>query len=318
MPSLESSELILHAETNRVYHLNVKAADVADYIILVGDPARVDRVAAQFDSIDYTSVNREFVVKTGVYQGLRITALSTDAALNIDPETRQVNGTLRKLTLIRLGTCGALQSDIQIDSTIVSAAVLGFDGVAHFYQTDHDSDSTNDNKSNNNDMATQFMSHVNPWPVHWNRPYARLASPVLLQHFGDLGTHGITLTANGFFGPQGRSIRLPLVMPNMNERFRNFTYSDDQGNNNASKTTWRVTNFEMECSALYALGQALGHDTLTMCVAIANRYAGQFSKDYHPAVDRLIVDTLDKLVSLHANKLQSAASGNTSLNAVVN
>jgi uridine phosphorylase len=225
-----------------------------------------------------------------------------DAAVNINPETRAVNETLRKLTLVRLGTCGALQADIPVDSVIVSAAVLGLDGVAHFYQSpslDH-----------HNDMAQQFMTHVHPWPTQWNTPYARYASPTLLQHFGQAGNtttnmvvnHGITLTANGFFGPQGRFLRLPLHLSNMNERFRTFTYTPPTNtpDTTTTTTTLRVTNYEMECSALYALGQALGHDTLTMCVAIANRYAKQFSSDYHPAVDALIVHTLDKFVSLHA------------------
>ena len=225
-----------------------------------------------------------FITSTEMHtscDNLDIVVNELDAAVNIDPDTRRVKDSLRKLTLVRLGTCGALQADIEVDSTIVSAAAMGLDGVAHFYTQPHES---------SKDMASAFMQHVQ-WPDQWNRPYARRASTTLLQHFGDLGTHGITITANGFFGPQGRFLRLPLVMPDMNERFRSFTHATET-------ETLRVTNFEMECSALYALGQALGHDTLTMCVAIANRYAGKFSEDYHPAVDKLIVNTLEKLVTL--------------------
>lgn len=297
MPSspAQESELILKPD-GRVYHLNVKGADVADHVILVGDPARVDRVASHFDELDYTSASREFNVRTGKYKGTRITVLSTgigcdnldivvtelDAAVNVDPETRQVHPQLRHLNLIRLGTCGALQGDLNVDSTIVSAAVLGLDGVAHFYNFGGDI------KDDNDTLAQAFMHHVK-WPERWNRPYARRASPSLLAHFGDLGTKGLTLTSNGFFGPQGRSIRLPLALPDMNERFRGFTTSEGD---------LRVTNYEMECSALYALGQALGHCCLTMCVVLANRYAGTFSKDYHAPVDKLIVDVLDKITTL--------------------
>lgn len=284
----QESELVLNPNGS-VYHLAVKGDDIADHVILVGDPGRVNVVSSYFDSVRFRQKNREFNTVTGMYKGTEITVLSTgigtdnidivvtelDAAVNINPKTRQVNDKLRSLNLIRLGTSGALDTALDVDQIVVSKAAIGLDGVAHFY----DAQATTAEL----ELDKAFMQQCN-WPEDWNRPYARMASTALFSKFKDLGHSGLTITANGFFGPQGRAIRLPLAQSEMNERYRQFKHGE-----------FTASNYEMECSALYALGKALGHECLTMCVIVANRYAGKFSQDYHSAVKRMIELTLDRI-----------------------
>lgn len=280
------SELVLN-EDQSVYHLRLRDEHIADHVILVGDPARVPMVSAHFDTVEHRISNREFHTHTGRFRGTRITALSTgigpdnidiavnelDAAVNIDPLTRRPRPVLRRLNLIRLGTCGALQPGLDVECTAITSIAIGLDGVRHFYRIDE-----SEEESRLCDAFRDFMK----FPGHFNRPYASAADPLLLQQFQHLGPAGITITANGFFGPQGRQLRLPLASDTINDSLGRFRHEGLQ-----------VLNYEMESAVLYALGKALGHRCLCMCVVVANRIAGKFSKDYHPAVERLIGDTLE-------------------------
>lgn len=279
------SELVLNDDQS-VYHLHLRDEHIADHVILVGDPARVSMVSAHFDRVEHRISNREFTTHTGYFRGTRITALSTgigpdnidiavnelDAAVNIDPLTRQPRATLRRLNLIRIGTCGSLQADLDVECTAITSLAIGLDGVRHFYHI---------GESDAEKQLCNAFSDFMKFPGHFNRPYASAADPSLLRHFQHLGPAGITITANGFFGPQGRTVRLPLAMDTVNDSLSLFRHEG-----------LKVLNYEMESAALYALGKALGHRCLCMCVVIANRKAGQFSADYRPAVDGLIRNTL--------------------------
>ena len=281
----QETELILNPNGS-VYHLHLKAEHVADHVILVGDPARVERISGFFYRIEHKISNREFTTHTGYFNNTRITAISTgigtdnidivvnelDAAVNIDPITRQPNKALRSLNLIRLGTCGALQAHLEVDSIAVTQTAIGLDGVKHFYRTI--------TTPSEHALEEAFMDHMQ-LEARMNQPYAVDANETLLDLFSHIGTLGITITANGFFGPQGRQLRIPLAMPAINELLTSFSHKDAQ-----------IINYEMESSALYAIGRALGHRCLCLCVVIGNRLAGKFSKDYHPAIDYLIKTTL--------------------------
>ena len=286
----KETELILNPDKS-VYHLHLKAEHIADTVLLVGDPGRVEKISGFFDRIDIKIHNREFMTHTGWYHGKRITALSTgigtdnldivvnelDAAVNLNPETKLPNKNLRQLNLIRLGTCGALQADLEVDSIAITEYSIGLDGVKHFYDIQ--------GTDTEQELETEFIKHFEA-PKNQNKPYVVFADQKLFDQFSDNGTRGITVTANGFFGPQGRVLRIPLSHPTMNDRLTSFSYNGH-----------RIINYEMESSALYALGRALGHRCLCMCVVIGNRLAGKFSKDYHPAIDKLIKITLNTCTS---------------------
>ena len=286
----KETELILNADKS-VYHLHLRAEHIADTVLLVGDPGRVERISSNFERIDHIIHNREFMTHTGWYNGQRITALSTgigtdnldivvnelDAAVNMNPDTKLPNDNLRQLNLIRLGTCGALQADLEVDSIAITEYSVGLDGVKHFYDIESTAEEIN--------IENHFISHLKA-PVNHNRPYVVSADKHLLDRFDSNGRLGITITANGFFGPQGRVLRIPLSHPEMNDNLTSFSLGE-----------LRVINYEMESSALYALGRALGHRCLCMCVVIGNRLAGKFSKDYHPAIDKLIKTTLNTCTS---------------------
>ncbi|MCT4581639.1 MAG: nucleoside phosphorylase [Flavobacteriales bacterium] len=282
------SELILNPDGS-IYHLNLRPEDIADDIIVVGDQHRVKRISSFFDKIDVIKEKREFVTHTGWYKGKRITALSTgigcdnidivinelDAIVNIDLETRIIKENPRKLNIIRLGTSGALQADIPVDSFVISSYGLGFDGLAQFYATNFEKD----------EIALQqaFIEQVQ-WKDELNQPYFAKANSELVERIEEGMIKGITATANGFYGPQGRSLRLTPNVPDLNERLNQFSFEGH-----------RITNFEMETSALYALGGMLGHNTATVCAIIANRFTKTFSEDYKQTVDRLIQVLLDRL-----------------------
>ncbi len=284
----QESELVLN-DDGSVYHLKLKPEHIAENVILVGDPGRVEVISAMFDRIEHKISNREFVTHTGTYKGVRVTALATgigtdnidivvnelDAAVNFDLKTRSVKPNLKQLNLIRLGTCGALQKDLAPNSTVVTEYAIGLDGVKHFY------DIPESDAERHVRIAFEGFSEFDPCI---NKPYVSKANDDLFSQFQHLGKPGFTLTANGFFGPQGRSLRLPLSLPTFNDDIERFEVSDRF-----------VLNYEMESSALYALGKALGHRCLCMCVVVANRKAMQFSKDYHPAMKQLIRDVLDGL-----------------------
>ena len=286
MKVIKDTELILTPE-NKVYHLNISKNEIADTIIIVGDSARVKQVSKHFSKVDFIIENREFVTNTGMYNGKRISVLSTgigtdnndivlnelDAAVNIDFETRTINTNKKSLNIIRLGTSGALQKDVKVDSFLMATHGLGFDGLAHFYKSENIIESK---------MSEAFAKHSN-WPKNLANPYIVSASEKLLSKFSEF-KKGITATASGFYAPQGRELRIKPAIEDLHQKMNTFKF---EGN--------RITNFEMETSALYFLGKALGHNTLTICAIIGNRITQKQSKDYKKTVDKLIVDVLDKL-----------------------
>ncbi len=274
-----------------IYHLKLRPEQIADTIILVGDQGRVSQVSGYFSRIDHKVQNREFLTHTGVYNGRRITAMSTgigtdnidivinelDALVNIDLEKRQAKASHTGLRIVRLGTSGAVQPDIPVDTFVASAYGLGFDGLLNFYRID---ESILEQK-----LSDAFMAHTS-WDSKLPYPYIVAASASLLQSLSSDLVSGITATANGFYGPQGRELRIPLAFPELNERIADFRSGG-----------LRITNFEMETSALYALGKVLGHHCLTICAIIANRVRKEYSEDYKQTIDRLINQTLDRLTA---------------------
>jgi len=286
MNIIAETELILTPE-NKIYHLNLSKYEIADDIILVGDPDRVAVISNKFDSIEHKIQNREFVTHTGTLNGKRISAIATgigpdnidivinelDALVNIDFETRTINKTKKKLNLIRLGTSGALQKNIAIDTFIASAYGLGFDGLAHFYQN---------KELLEQKMANIYTVHAN-WPVNLATPYFIKASECLLAKFPEL-VHGITATSPGFYGPQGRVLRLTPAISNLHKKMETFRYKEKE-----------ICNFEMETSALYYLGQTLGHNTLTICAVIGNRLTKEYSKDYKKTIEKMIDLVLNQI-----------------------
>lgn len=285
---IAESELVLNANGS-IFHLHLQPDDIADTIFLVGDPGRVAQVSTRFDRVDVKVANREFVTHTGELNGKRITVLSTgigtdnidivvnelDALVNIDLKTRIPKAETRSLNLIRIGTSGSLQEDLPVDTFIFSAYGLGLDGVLGFYEHAEDEDEEQ--------IRTAFLAHCD-WPSTVNPPYVAKADSELLQKLSGNHRKGITLTANGFYGPQGRALRIKPAHPDMNERVRSFSQSE-----------LAITNYEMETSALYALGGILGHKTCTACAVIANRYIKAYSKDYKITVNKLIDELLKKI-----------------------
>lgn len=278
MNMISDTELILTTE-KKIYHLNLSKEQIADDIILVGDPYRVSVISNKFDAIEHKVSNREFVTHTGQLNGKHITVISTgigtdnidivinelDALVNIDFKNRTINSDKKSLNLIRLGTSGALQKDIAVDSFLASSFGLGFDNLAHFYA---------DNKMLKQEMSVEYLKHTN-WPKNLSEPYFVKASEELLNQFSDL-RQGITATAPGFYGPQGRSLRVAPSICDLHEKMQTFSFGSHQ-----------ITNFEMETSALYFLGQSLGHNTLTICAIIGNRLTQDYSKDYKKTVEKM-------------------------------
>ena len=284
---IKDSELPLQP-TGAVYHLNLFPEEIADNIIVVGDPGRVAAVSKYFDTIECKKSNREINTHTGTYKGKRISVLSTgmgtdnidicltelDALANIDLKTREIKETGRKFNIVRIGTCGALQPDIDVNTFVASEAGFGFDGLLHFYDYGNISDE---------ELVEAFVKHTG-WNERLPYPYCVEGSKELMNKIGFDMTHGITASAGGFYGPQGREIRAKLKYPDLNSKIDTFNYNGR-----------RITNLEMETSALYGLSKMLGHNALTVCVAIANRVTKEFSKDYHPAVDALIQTVLERI-----------------------
>lgn len=287
--AIASSELILNPDGS-IYHLHLKPEHISDTILLVGDPGRVQMISRRFDEIEYEIQNREFFTHTGYYKGKRLTALSTgigtdnidivlnelDALVNIDFNTRTPKTSHTTLNLIRLGTSGGLQDFAHVDSFLMSEKAIGFDGLLNFYAQ----------RNQVADLAFEeaFCNHVN-WHSSLPRPYVVSASPELAQKFKSDVICGVTISAPGFYGPQGRVLRLPIIDPNINQKIETFEYLGQ-----------KITNYEMESSALFGLSALLGHRALTICVIIANRVTKTFSKDYKPRVEALIEYTLNKLI----------------------
>ncbi|MBL7921013.1 MAG: nucleoside phosphorylase [Bacteroidia bacterium] len=288
MPQFPETELILSSE-KRVYHINLRNEDIADDVIVVGDQNRVAQISSYFSKIDFKTEHREFVTHTGIFNGKRITVLSTgigtdnidivlnelDSAVNINLERRELNPVHRKLNIIRLGTSGALQEDIPVNGLVASSHGIGLDGLLNFYEGW---------KTINEDLISEaFIKHTN-WQKNLPYPYCVAASETLLNKFKNDTHVGITATAPGFYGPQGRQIRLKASAPNLNELLTAFRLND-----------FKITNFEMETSALYGLGKLLDHNCLTICVIIANRVRKEFTNDYKKSVEILIENCLNKL-----------------------
>ncbi len=288
---IEESELIINPDGS-VFHLHLKPGELANQIILVGDPGRVEVVASFFDEIELEKRNREFVSVTGKYKGKRVSVVATgigtdnidivlnelDALVNVDFETRQVKDELTSLEIVRIGTSGSLQKDLPVDSCLLSEKAVGFDGVLNFYaKRDEVTDLTFEN------ALLEYMA----WKTQIAPFYVVDASSDLLTKLSKNDFNkGVTVSAPGFYGPQGRVIRLGLADNDINEKLTNFEYDNN-----------RITNYEMECSAIYGLAKLLGHKAATVCAIIANRKAGEYSRDYKPVIKKLIEKVLDSLVS---------------------
>lgn len=282
------SELVLN-DKGQVYHLGLSPEQISHKIILVGDQDRVDLVASFFDKVEHGSQHREFACKTGTYKGKRISVVSTgigtdniditinelDALVNIDLEARENKSSLTSLNLVRIGTCGILQPEVPIHSYILSTHAFGLDNVAHFYNVKHTEEDVALNKAINDyiNLPEQIVT------------YTTKASDDLFNKLSsDKTVEGVTVTSSGFYGPQGRQLRLKNSTEALGDKLTTFSH---EGN--------RITNFEMESSALFALGKAMGHNCATICLGIANRPTKDFSKDYHPHMMELIEYVLDRI-----------------------
>lgn len=283
------SELVINNDGS-IFHLHLKPEQLAEKIILVGDPGRVNLVASHFDKQECEVSNREFHTITGSYKGKRLTCLSTgigcdnidivmnelDALANIDFKTRTEKPQHKSLTLIRVGTCGGLQPNTPEGTYIASVKSIGFDGLLNFYA---DRDKASDLK-----LEKAFKDHVR-WSLKMGNPYVATADPKLIDRIaGDDMVRGITVACGGFFGPQGRRLRLPLMDPKLNEKIESFDYNG-----------LKVTNFEMESSALAGLSSLMGHQAMTCCMVIANRRAKKMETDYKGDIDGLIIRVLDRI-----------------------
>ena len=283
------SELIIN-EDGSVFHLHIRPEQLADKIILVGDPGRVNLVASHFDTREYEVESREFRTITGMYKGKHITVLSTgigcdnidivvnelDALANIDFQTRHEKAELRSLEMVRIGTCGGLQPNTPVGTYIISAKSIGFDGLLNFY-------------AGRNDVCDLEFEKAFKAHMKWNpllcAPYVIDANSELTKRIGGEDMiRGVTIACGGFFGPQGRELRLPLADPIQNQKIEDFVY---QG--------WRITNFEMESSALAGLSRLMGHRATTCCMVVANRFAKEANTDYKGSIDGLIKKVLDRI-----------------------
>ena len=285
---IKSSELILNPDGS-VYHLNLQPEHIAHDIIFVGDQNRVEKITQFFDSIEFSTQKREFKTQTGLFKGKRITVMSTgigpdnidivmnelDALVNIDLKTRTPKENLTSLNIIRIGTSGSLQADIPVDSFVMAQFGLGLDNMLRSYLIDHISEV---------EMEDAFIKHTN-WDLKKGRPYMISCSKKLEKRMESSRIFkGITGTAGGFYGPQGRVLRLNIQDETLNSKMDSFIYNGI-----------RMTNLEMETSAIYGLGKLLGHNCLSLNAIIANRASGAFSEDPYKAVDELIAYTLEKL-----------------------
>jgi uridine phosphorylase len=288
---IPSSELIIN-EDGSIFHLHLLPEQIADIVLLVGDPGRVAMVAENFDSVECRVSNREFNTVTGTYKGKRMSVLSTgigignidisvtelDALANIDFKTRQVKEQKRQLTLVRLGTSGALQPDIKVGDVVYARTSVGFDGLLNYY--------AGRNEVCDLEIEKAFMEHTG-WSELLPKPYFIDSTPELWELFKDSTIGGITIASPGFYAPQGRWVRLQPADLKLNEKIESFEYEGR-----------RITNFEMESSALAGLGTLMGHRVTTLCTIIAQRVALDACTDYKPFVKQMIRMALDKLATL--------------------
>jgi uridine phosphorylase len=290
MPVIKNADL-LTCEDGSIYHLALQPEQLADTIIIVGDPDRVAIISNRFDTVECRISNREFNTHTGKLRGKRITVLSTgigtdnidivmnelDALANINLSSRQVMPDHKTLTVIRIGTSGSIQADVPVGSFALSTYGLGLDNLLHYYDSGSD---TLDLQ-----MSRAFMKHTN-WNENLSKPYFVKGSEELIRKFEKGTVKGITATAPGFYGPQGRVLRLGLADPELNDKIRSFRYQDE-----------RIINFEMETSALYGLGSLLGHRVMTVCALIANRATNETCPDHKMLIGKLIDLVLERLTN---------------------
>lgn len=290
MNKIEASELILN-NRGALYHINCRPEEIANTIITVGDPDRVKEVSKHFDSIEFRNQHREFVTHTGFIGKKRISVISTgigpdnidivinelDALVNIDLETRTIKEKITSLNIIRVGTSGSLQKDIPVDSFVASTHGLGLDNLLNFYSHFYEAENTQIlNAFNNHTQLNQGIS----------APYINACCMTLMKEFVNNFHHGITVTCPGFYGPQGRVLRMGLSQPKLIDKLTSFRFG---------KHT--ITNFEMETSAIYGMGKILGHHCLSLSAIVANRITKEFSKDGNAAVEKLIFTTLENIAS---------------------
>jgi len=287
---IPESELIINGDGS-AFHIHIRPDQLADIVILVGDPGRVAMVKSHFSSIECENASREFVWATGLYNGKRVTALSTgigtdnidivmtelDALANVDFATREVKPEHKTLNILRVGTCGAIQPEVPLGSFIFSHISIGCDGLLNWY----------DNRDSISllDFEEAFKEHVK-WNKHLPDPYFVRAGQPIIDRFLDCTVKGMTISASGFYGPQGRVVRQGLAMPNMLEDFESFEFKG-----------YKITNFEMEGSALAGMAAKLGHNAGTVCCAIAHRYLKDANTDYKPTVATLIKLALDRMTA---------------------
>jgi uridine phosphorylase len=287
--AIKESELLINKDGS-IYHINLKPEDIADTILLVGDPDRVEMVASFFSEIELKKHKREFYTVTGQYNNKRVTVMSTgigtdnidivlnelDALVNIDLKTREIKADKRSLNLIRIGTSGGLQAEYQPGTYVVSKSSVGFDGMLNFYKDIVD--------VTDKDFEAQFKAHTN-WNPRLSTPYLVDSSDELTNIFkGDKYNDGITISSNGFYGPQGRVLRLDTADMDLNDKIHSFDFNGR-----------KIANYEMESSALYGLSKMLGHNAATICLIIANRITKNSVSDYHPLMKELVEDVLNKL-----------------------
>lgn len=288
---IKPSELIINPD-GTIFHLHLKPENIANTILLVGDPGRVNMIAAHFDNIECEVQNREFKTITGTYKKHRLSVVATgigtdnidivvnelDALVNIDLIAREIKPVHTKLRLIRIGTSGSLQPNIPVNSFVISKKSIGFDGLLNFYQ----------GRNSIADLAfeQELMRHTQ-WDQLLAKPYVVDCSEKLLEAISSQATvNGINISAPGFYGPQGRVLRIPLADSNLNQKIEDFEFIGQ-----------KITNYEMESSAIYGLAKLLGHEALTICLIIANRTSGEANENYHPNMEKLVQYVLDKLTT---------------------
>lgn len=288
MRIIPDSELIIN-DDGSVFHLHVKPEQLSDKIIMMGDPDRVGLTASFFDSIEFEVQSREFRTITGMYKGKRITAIShgigpdnmdiviteLDALANVDFKTREVKKDFKRLTMVRVGTSGGLQPHCPIGSYVVAARSIGFDGVLNYYE--------GRNSVVDLEFEDAFKKHVG-WSLLHCSPYVVMADEELVNRIGHDMIKGVTISAIGFYGPQGRYVRTPLADPNLNSKIESFRFNEDS-----------ITNYEMESAPLAGLGRLMGHKAMTICTIIANRLAGESNSNYKGSVEGLIETVLDRI-----------------------
>ena len=292
---IPESELIINGDGS-VFHIHLKPEELADNVIMVGDPSRVDMIGEYLTDIEFRHESREFVSITGKRNGKRITAIShgigpdnidivmteLDALANVDFKTREVKPVHKALNILRIGTSGALHADIPLGSYVLAHISVGFDGVMNWY--------ANREKVTIPAVEEAFKKHMN-WLDVLPSPYFVKASPKIINLLKDVTVKGVTISAGGFYGPQGRVVRVPLAMPDMLENIESFRFSD-------GGEDYRITNFEMESSPLAGLAAHLGHNASTVCCIIANRYLQSSNPDYKPAIRKLVELAVDRMSTL--------------------